>query len=127
MFHLLAIVVIDFFINIFYVVSAKGRQFREELPEKLSQLKRGLQEESTQTKEMLEIYARHTAGEASPAEIRYANKQFGDILKSVGLGIVIVLPFSPLTIPFLIRTGKKYGIDILPDSFGGEKNSKTSA
>ena len=30
------------------------------------------------------------------------------------LGILVVLPFSPITIPYLIRKSKEFNIDIVP-------------
>jgi len=36
------------------------------------------------------------------------------------LGVFAVLPFAPLTIPFLVTFGKRIGIDVIPDSFREE-------
>ena len=43
-----------------------------------------------------------------------ADKQLREILKGAGFGILLVLPFSPITIPFLLKRAKKLGIDVIP-------------
>ena len=42
-----------------------------------------------------------------------ANTQFRENLKSAGLGILLIIPFSPVTIPFFIRLAKKHQVDII--------------
>ena len=37
------------------------------------------------------------------------------ILKSLGLGVLTVLPFSPITIPFVMKKAKELGIDTIPN------------
>ena len=54
-------------------------------------------------------------GNASEEEIIEANKQFEQILKSLGLGVLVVLPFSPITIPYIIKKAEEFGIDIIPN------------
>lgn len=80
-------------------------------------IKRGLAQETIETKEMLNTYHRYTQGKASDAEMKAANKQFGDVLRSLGLGIVVILPFSPITIPAIVKLGDKFGVTVLPSSF----------
>ena len=41
--------------------------------------------------------------------------QFRENLKSAGLGILLIIPFSPVTIPFFIRLAKKHQVDIIPN------------
>ena len=45
----------------------------------------------------------------------YANNQLNQIFKSLGLGVLTVLPFSPITIPFVIKKAQELGIDIIPN------------
>ncbi len=80
-------------------------------------LKKGLARETEETKEMLRIYARFSKGKASREEMNMANAQFRDIIKGLGLGIFAVLPFAPITIPFIVKLGKLVGVDILPSGF----------
>jgi len=66
---------------------------------------------------MLLIYRKFTHGEASDAEMRVANEQLVDLVKGLGIGIFAALPFAPITIPFIIKLGKRLGIDVLPSAF----------
>ena len=66
---------------------------------------------------MLITYLRYTQGRTSKKEMKKANKQFREFLGALGLGIFVVLPFAPITIPALVRLGRKFKIEILPTSF----------
>ncbi len=85
--------------------------------EKLKQIKHALSQESEQTKEMMEIYRRSLKKQATAEEMAIANTQFKDLLKALGLGILAVLPLGTITIPAVVLLGKKYDIEVLPDSF----------
>jgi hypothetical protein len=87
-------------------------------------VKIALAQEKVETKEMLSIYKRYTKRQASAEEMRIANQQFIDVLKGLGLGIFAVLPFSPITIPIMIKVGRMVGVEILPSSFVEQKNEK---
>jgi hypothetical protein len=87
------------------------------------QLKDALNQEKLETKAMLSIYRRYTQKNATPDEIKFANKQFVDLLKGLGIGVVAVLPFAPITLPIFIKLGKMVGVDILPSAFTGQKSS----
>lgn len=80
-------------------------------------IKRGLAIETQETKVMLNTYHRYTQGSASKAEMDLANKQFGNVIRSLGLGIFVLLPFSPITIPAIVKLGEKLGVSVLPSSF----------
>jgi hypothetical protein len=80
-------------------------------------VKLALAQEKIETKEMLSIYGRYTKRKASAEEMRIANQQFVDILKGLGIGVFAVLPFSPITIPIMIKVGRMVGVEILPSSF----------
>jgi hypothetical protein len=80
-------------------------------------LKQALSLETDETRRMLIIYQRSLQGKASQAEMRFANHQLVDVLRATGLGIFAVLPFAPVTIPILIKLGRKLGIEVLPSSF----------
>ena len=49
--------------------------------------------------------------------MKAANEQFLDVLKGLGIGVFATLPFAPITIPFIIRLGRRFGIDVLPSAF----------
>ncbi len=86
-------------------------------------VKIALAQEKIETKQMLSIYKRYTKRQASSDEMRVANQQFVDILKGLGLGVFAVLPFSPITIPIMIKVGRMVGVEILPSSFIDKKNN----
>jgi hypothetical protein len=81
----------------------------------LLKLKESFLEESEENKKMLDVYIKSIEGEASDDEIDYANNQLNQIFKSLGLGVLTVLPFSPITIPFVIKKAQELGIDIIPN------------
>ena len=81
----------------------------------LLKLKDSFLEESEENKKMLDVYIKSIEGEASDEEIDYANNQLNQIFKSLGLGVLTVLPFSPVTIPFVIKKAQELGIDIIPN------------
>ena len=81
----------------------------------LLKLKDSFLEESEENKKMLDVYIKSIEGEASVDEIDYANNQLNQIFKSLGLGVLTVLPFSPVTIPFVIKKAQELGIDIIPN------------
>ncbi|WP_394189949.1 hypothetical protein [Pseudoalteromonas atlantica] len=87
-------------------------------------LKIALAQEKHETKEMLSIYRRYTQGDVSKDELTKANSQFVDILKGLGLGVFAVLPFAPITIPFVVKLGRWVGVDVLPSSFNINKPLK---
>lgn len=92
-------------------------------------LKEALSQEKQETKDMLVIYKRYTKKQASREELAEANKQFGDLLKGLGLGVFALLPFAPITIPLVVKLGKMVGVDVLPSSFNNlsRKRKKRSA
>ena len=80
----------------------------------LLKLKESFLEESEENKKMLDVYIKSIEGEASDDEIDYANNQLNQIFKSLGLGVLTVLPFSPITIPIVIKKALELGILIIP-------------
>ena len=99
----------------------KLKGFRGELMAGLEKLKVGLAAETDQTREMLDIYQKQILGQATTEEVARANKQFRDVIKGMGLGVLLVLPFSPVTLPLIVKLGRKLGIEVLPDSFREDK------
>ena len=80
-------------------------------------VKQGLAEESRQTKTMLITYQRFTKGQASKLGMEEANKQFIDVIRGLGLGVLAILPFSPITLPFVVKLGERIGVNVLPSAF----------
>ncbi|WP_338291376.1 hypothetical protein [Planctobacterium marinum] len=80
-------------------------------------LQKGLAQEREETKQMLAVYHKYTRGEASEQEMLEANQQFRDVIKGLGLSVVVILPFSPITLPAIVKLGQKFGIEVLPSAF----------
>lgn len=102
----------------------KRKQLTEGLQKSMLVLKNGLSQEKDETKKMLQTYRKFTTGEATEKEMQEANEQFVDVLRSLGLSVVVILPFSPVTLPALVKLGDKLGIDILPSAFREEPTVK---
>lgn len=90
-------------------------------------LKTALSQEKAETRQMLRIYQNYLSGEASKAELAEANNQLADVLRATGLGIFAILPFAPITIPLIVKLGRKLGIEVMPSAFapGGKKQVKS--
>ncbi len=101
----------------YYVnINLKRDDYKVVVKGKLIQIKEVLKQESIETKLMFETYQRFTKGEATQKEMEAANEQFRDVLRGVGLGVVVILPFSPITIPLIVKLGQKLGIEVFPSS-----------
>ncbi|ABV36100.1 conserved hypothetical protein [Shewanella sediminis HAW-EB3] len=100
------------------------RRFSIRIKRDLIILKEALAQEKQETKEMLVTYKRYTRKQANREELREANRQFGDLLKGLGLGMFAVLPFAPITIPIVVKLGKIVGVDVLPSSFNNMSGRK---
>lgn len=93
------------------------RRQRLTLRRSLLKVKAALAQEKVETKAMLHTYQRYVHGDADKAQMKEANKQFVDLIKGLGLGVVVILPFAPITIPIIVKLGKTVGVDVLPSAF----------
>lgn len=82
----------------------------------LLKIKTAMAEESDATREMVSVYYDYSLGYATKKDLKSANRQFRSLLRTLGLGVMIAIPFSPITIPIVVKLGKKFGVDVLPDS-----------
>ena len=87
----------------------------EKIQKYLLKLKDSFLEESEENKKMLDVYIKYIEGQATEGEIEYANNQLNEIFKSLGLGVLTILPFSPITIPYVMKKAQEMGIDIIPN------------
>ena len=71
---------------------------------------------------MLDVYIKYVEGNVSEDELENANEQLKEILKSLGLGILIVLPFSPVTLPYIFSKAKELNIDLIPNWYKSLSN-----
>ena len=81
----------------------------------LFKLRDSFLEESEENRRMFDTYANYIHGTASDKEIDEANYQLKQVFRSVGLGILVVLPFSPISIPYVLKKAKEYNIELIPD------------
>tara|TARA_X000000368_G_scaffold235474_1_gene186082 strand:- start:200 stop:517 length:318 start_codon:yes stop_codon:yes gene_type:complete len=90
------------------------RIFTKSFSRTLNKLQQSFLTENVQNKKMLDIYIKYAEGSASEEELDKANEQLKEILKSLGLGIFIILPFSPVTLPYIFSKAKELNIDLIP-------------
>ena len=81
----------------------------------LLKLKDTFLEETIENKKMLDVYVKYIEGHATDNEIEEANYQLKQVFRSFGLGILVLLPFSPISIPYVLKRAKEYNIDLIPD------------
>ena len=81
----------------------------------LLRLKDAFLDETTENKKMLDIYVKYIDVYATNDEIEEANYQLKQVFKSLGLGILVILPISPISIPYVLKRAKEYNIDLIPD------------
>ena len=105
-------------LDIYKSLADKFNQNKKKAVDGLNKFKNILDIESKETSEMLEVYRKYMAGEKIDAQsVTKANNQFADLIKNAGLLGVFALPGGLVAIAFLVKLGKKFGIDILPKSF----------
>jgi len=93
-----------------------------QIKQNLLKLKDSFLEETEENKKMLDIYIKYAEGNVSEEELENANEQLKEILKSLGLGILIVLPFSPVTLPYIFSKAKELNIDLIPNWYKSLSN-----
>ena len=87
----------------------------DKLKQNLLKLKDLFLEETEENKKMLDIYISYIEGNANEEDITEANEQLKQIFKSLGLGVLAVLPFSPISIPYVLKKAKEFDIDLIPE------------
>ena len=90
---------------------------RNKLQKYILKLKESFLEETEENRKMLDIYVKSIEGLASEDEIKYADNQLKQIFKNLGLGVLTILPFSPITIPYVIKKAQEFGIDLIPNLY----------
>jgi hypothetical protein len=88
----------------------------------LSKLQESFLIENRENKKMLDVYIKYVEGSASNEELDFANEQLKQILKNLGLGILIILPFSPITLPYIFSKAKELEIDLIPNWYKSLSN-----
>lgn len=114
--------VAKFYIALVVFIFSRVRGLRVKAILALKKIREYLEDEAYDTQEMVDIYRKYIQGTASKEEIREANIQFQDLVKNLGLGLLIILPFSPITLPIIIKLSRRLGIDIFPTPSKKPKN-----
>jgi hypothetical protein len=106
-------------INIFNKIYSSIIDGNKNIKLALTKIQSILSNETRESNEMLRIYQKYITNNQSitKEELEQANKQFSDLLKGLGLAGVFVLPGGLLAIAFIVKAGKKLGIDIIPDKY----------
>lgn len=99
-------------LNISDVSLSTGKMLEKDL----FALQTALKKEASAVQGMVEIYYRYINGKASKEEMELANSEFRNFLKTLGLGALLIIPGSVITIPVIVKMAKSLGIDILPKS-----------
>ena len=102
-------------------INSRKLQFRESM----LAFQSALAQEKQETIDMLITYKNISINRATKEEIKEANMQFCDLLKGAGLGVFAVLPFAPITLPIILRIGRKMGIELLPSAFIENRSNET--
>ncbi len=98
------------------------RIFTKSFSRTLNKLQQSFLTENIQNKKMLDVYIKYVEGNVSEEELENANEQLKEILKSLGLGILIILPFSPVTLPYIFSKAKELNIDLIPNWYKSLSN-----
>ncbi|EWH10840.1 hypothetical protein DS2_06101 [Catenovulum agarivorans DS-2] len=106
------------------LIKVRRTSYRLRLRRSMLNLRAAMRQEREETKQMMQIYRRHAKGLASKEELEFANNQFFDLLRGLGLGIFAVLPFAPITIPLIVKLGRWVGVEVMPSSFAPQKQPK---
>ena len=95
---------------------------RKSIEHKLANIFMAIKNEKEETKELAQLLKKYVEqqGSLSSEEMKKVKDQFSDILKMAGLSIPIIMPFSFVIIPLIIKLGQKVGVNILPTSFYGD-------
>ena len=106
-------------INIFNKIYSSIIDGNKNIKLAMTKIQSILSNETRESNEMLRIYQKYITNNESITneELEQANKQFSDLLKGLGLAGVFVLPGGLLAIAFIVKAGKKLGIDIIPDKY----------
>ena len=98
---------------------------RKSLEHKLANIFMAIKNEKEETKELAQLLKKYVEqqGSLSSEEMKKVKEQFSDLLKMAGLSIPIMMPFSFVIIPLIMKLGQKVGVKILPTSFYGDSGS----
>ncbi|MDF1666692.1 MAG: cyclic nucleotide-binding domain-containing protein [Planctomycetota bacterium] len=88
---------------------------REVVVHDLRRLQSGLQSEAKSVGAMFATYGRYIRKEASEEDMEEANKAFRNVVKTLGMGTLFLLPGGLITIPLVVKLGQRFGIEFMPE------------
>lgn len=87
--------------------------------EKTKEFGKNIGQEAKETKDAIKVLYKliKRGKEVTPKEIEELKKQSIDVLKIITLAGIAIAPGASIALPILIKTGQKFGLNILPSSF----------
>lgn len=80
--------------------------------------------EARETKEMVELIWESKSKDLTPEQKDKIKNQGFDLFKLTVLGVLFIVPGSGILIVFLVKFGKRFGINVLPSSFDKKKDNE---
>lgn len=81
----------------------------------LRRLQNGLRSEAKSVGAMFATYGRYLRKEATEKDLEEANKAFRNVIKTLGMGTLFLLPGGLITIPLVVKLGQRFGIEFMPE------------
>jgi hypothetical protein len=94
--------------------------FLKPTKESMLKLKNILAAENSNTKAIFSTYGKYINNSATKEEMEEANDKFRDLVKAIGLGSLLIIPGTVITLPIILISARKLGIELLPKSFYDE-------
>lgn len=92
----------------------------DEVIEVNEKIKRVIEVEQKNAKEVVSIYNKAAKGDASMNEIMAANKKAQDLATAARFAAVMAMPGAIFALPFMVEAAKEYSIDFVPASVAKE-------
>ncbi len=98
---------------------------KHQVHDRLEKIFLAIKNEQKETQELGLLLKKYTlqSGNLTRDEMKIVKAQFIDLLKIAGLSIPLIMPFSPVIIPIMMKLGQKVGVRLLPTSFYDEEES----
>ena len=80
--------------------------------------------EARETKEMVELIWESKSKNLTPEQKDKIKNQGLDLFKLTFLSALFIVPGSGILIVFLVKFGKRFGINVLPSSFDKKKDNE---
>lgn len=94
----------------------------DEVKEVGEKIKRVIEVEQENAKEVVSVYNKAAKGDASMNEIMKANKKAQEVATAARFAAVMAMPGAIFALPFMIEASKEYSFDFVPASVAKEFN-----